>query len=181
MRRSLIPILILVFGFALLPPLLHNLFSPKMPPAVLRVSNIPRQLATFTFSDESERSHTLDDFHGKFILLNVWATWCPPCKEEMASLNHLAQIYEKKDLTIMPISIDVSGTSAVRYFYKRLGLNELPIYLDPSKKVMDALRVTGIPTTLLINRDGLEIARVVGAAQWDAPESLQRISELIGQ
>jgi len=99
----------------------------------------------------------------------------------MASLNHLAQIYEKKDLTIMPISIDVSGTSAVRYFYKRLGLNELPIYLDPSKKVMDALRVTGIPTTLLINRDGLEIARVVGAAQWDAPESLQRISELVGQ
>ena len=181
MRRSLIPILILVFGFALLPPLLHNLFSPKLPPAVLRVSNIPRQLVTFTFSDESERSHTLDDFHGKFILLNVWATWCPPCKEEMASLNHLAQIYEKKDLTIMPISIDVSGTSAVRYFYKRLGLNELPIYLDPSKKVMDALRVTGIPTTLLISRDGLEIARVVGAAQWDAPESLQRISELVGQ
>jgi thiol-disulfide isomerase/thioredoxin len=181
MRRSLISIAIIVCGFVLLPPLLHKLFPPQLPVAVLRVHERPHRLANFAFSDESGRSLTLDRFRGTFILVNVWATWCPPCKEEMPSLNHLAQIYANKDLTILPISIDVSRVSEVRQFYQRFGLNKLSIYVDPSKKVMLALAVTGIPTTLLINRDGLEIGRMVGAAQWDTPESVKRISEIVGQ
>jgi thiol-disulfide isomerase/thioredoxin len=181
MRRSLIPILIVICGFVLFPPLLHKLFAPKLPAAVFHVHKTPHPLMKFTFSDGAGRSLTLGDFRGRFILVNVWATWCPPCKEEMASLNHFAQIYAKRNLTILPISIDVSGPSTVRYFYKRFDLNKLPIYVDPSKEVMHALGVTGVPTTLLISREGLEIGRVVGAAEWDAPESVKRISELLGQ
>jgi peroxiredoxin len=181
MRRSLIPLLIIVCGFIAIPPLLHKFFPPKLPVAVLRIHQAPHPLAEFTFSDGSGRSLTLSRFRGTFILLNVWATWCPPCKEEMASFDHLASLFAKKGLTIVPISIDVSGASEVRYFYKKLGLNMLPIYVDPSKSVMRALAVTGIPTTLLINRDGLEIARVAGAAQWDASEIVKRITEIVTQ
>jgi hypothetical protein len=69
----------------------------------------------------------------------------------------------------------------VRSFYERFDLNRLPIYVDPSKSVMDALSIVGIPTTLLIDRSGREIGRVTGAAQWDAAESVKRISEVIGR
>ena len=181
MRRSLIPILIIIFGFVLFPPLLHKLFAPKLPAVVFHVHETPHPLMKFTFSDGAGRSLTLEDFRGKFILVNVWATWCPPCKEEMASLNQLAKTYAKRNLTILPISIDISGASAVHYFYKKFDLNKLPIYVDPSKQVMNALGVTGIPTTLLISREGLEIGRVVGAAEWNAPESVKRIAELLGR
>ena len=180
MRRSLIPILIIICGFVAIPPLLHTLFPPKLPAALLLVHSSPRRLADFTFSDGSGRSLTLNHFRGTLVLVNVWATWCPPCKEEMASLNHLAFLFAGKSLKIVPISIDVSGATAVRSFYERLGLHKLPIYVDPSKRVMDALAIRNIPTTLLIDRLGSEIGRMVGPAQWDAPESVKRISEIAG-
>ncbi len=181
MRRSLIiPILIIVCGFVAFPPLLHRLFPPKLPAAELIVHDFARQLTDFTFSDGSGRSLTLDHFRGTFILVNVWATWCAPCKEEMASLNHLALLLANKNIKIVPISIDVSGALRVRSFYERLGLNNLSIYVDPSKNVMDGLGITGIPTTLLIGPDQREIGRIVGPAQWDAPESVKHIAETAG-
>jgi thiol-disulfide isomerase/thioredoxin len=151
-----------------------------LPVAQFVVHKLPRQLTDFTFSDGSGRSLTLKDFRGTFILVNIWAAWCPPCKEEMASLNHVALLLANKDLKIVPISIDVSGTLAVRSFYERLGLKNLSIYIDPSTKVMNALAIIGVPTTLLIGRDGREIGRMVGPAQWDAPAGVKHILEIAG-
>jgi len=177
MRRSLIPILIVVCAFVAFPLALRKLFPLQLPAAELIVHSPPRGLIDFTFSDGSEHNLTLDHFRGGLVLVNVWATWCPPCKDEMASLNHLALLFADKNIKIVPISIDVSGAITVRSFYERLGLNNLLIYVDPSKNVMDALGITGIPTTILIDRDGREIGRMVGPAQWDAPESVKHIRE----
>ena len=180
MRRSLISILIIVCAFVAFPPILREFFPLKLPTAELDAHNSPRALTDFTFLDGSERNLTLEHFRGTVILVNVWATWCAPCKEEMASLNHLALLFANKNIKIVPVSIDVSGVLTVRSFYERLGLNNLSIYVDPSKNVMDALGVIGIPTTILIGRDGREIGRTVGPAQWDAPESVERITEIAG-
>jgi thiol-disulfide isomerase/thioredoxin len=180
MRRSVIPILVIVCAFVAFPPLLREFLPLKLPAAELLVHNSHRRLTDFTFSDGSGRSLTLDHFRGTFILVNVWATWCPPCKKEMASLNHLVLLLANKNIRIVPISIDVSGAPSVQSFYERLGLKNLSIYVDPAKNVMDALAITGIPTTLLIGRDGREIGRMMGPAQWDAPESIKRITELAG-
>jgi thiol-disulfide isomerase/thioredoxin len=179
MRRSLIAILIIVCAFVAFPPILREFFPLKLPAAELDTHS-PRALTDFTFSDGSGRNLTLEHFRGTLILVNVWATWCAPCKEEMASLNHLALLFENKNIKFVPISIDVSGALTVRSFYERLGLNNLSIYVDPSKNVMDALGITGIPTTILIGREGREIGRTVGPAQWDAPESVKRITEIAG-
>jgi len=176
-----IPVLIIACALVAFPPLLHKLFPPKLPAVELIVHDAPRQVKDFTFSDGSGRSLTLDGFRGTFILVNIWATWCSPSKEEMASLNHLALLFENKNIKIVPISIDVSGALTVRSFYQRLDLNSLSIYVDPSKNVMDAFGIIGIPSTLMISRDGREIGRVVGPAQWDAPESVKRILEIAGQ
>jgi thiol-disulfide isomerase/thioredoxin len=96
MRRSLIPVLIIVCAFVALPPLLNKVFPRKLPVAQLLVHSIPHRLTEFTFSDDSGRSLTLYRFRGSVVLVNVWATWCPPCKEEMASLDHLALLFAKK-------------------------------------------------------------------------------------
>lgn len=178
MRRSLIPILIIVGAFAAFRYLLHQIYPPRLPDARFVIRKVSRQLPDVTFSDGSGRSLTLNHFRGTSILVNVWATWCPPCKEEMASLDHLASLLANKKIKIVPISIDVSGLVVVRPFYKRLGLNNLLIYIDPSKRVMDALGITGIPTTLLIGRDGREIGRMIGPAQWDTPASVKRVLEI---
>src|SRR6185503_15696879 len=158
MRRSLVPSLIIVCAFVAFPLILREFFPLKLPAAELVAHNTPQGLTDFTFSDGSGRNLTLDNFRGTLILVNVWATWCPPCKEEMASLNHLVLLLANKNIKIVPISI----------------------YVDPSKNVMDALGITGIPTTILIGRDGREIGRTVGPAQWDAPESVKRITEIAG-
>jgi len=160
---------------------MHELFPPKLPAAELIVHSSARPLIDFTFSDDSGRRLTLAHFHDTFVLVNVWATWCTPCKEEMPALNRLAVLLANKNIKIVPISIDVSGVLSVRFFYQRLGLSDLSVYADPSKNVMDALRITGIPTTVLVGLDGREIGRMVGPAQWDAPESVKRITEIAGQ
>jgi thiol-disulfide isomerase/thioredoxin len=180
MQRSLIPLVLIACGFAVLP-LLHRMFPPELPVPELIIYNPPRQLPDFSFSAGSAQSLTLHRFRGHFLLVNVWATWCSPCKDEMASLNHLALLFSGTDLEVIPISIDISGASQVRSFYERFELNRLPIYVDPSKNVMDALSIVGIPTTLLIDRDGGEIGRMTGAARWDAAESVKRISEIVGR
>lgn len=179
MPRSLIRILIIMCGFIAMPPLLHEFLQPGLPPLVLVVHDKPRPLPDFQFSDASGNGLSLNRFRGTFILVNVWATWCPPCKQEMASLDRLASLVAEKNLKILPISIDVSESAGVSAFYERLGLKNLPTYVDPSKRVMDALAITGIPTTMLIDPEGREIARTVGPAQWDAPASVKRISELV--
>jgi thiol-disulfide isomerase/thioredoxin len=180
MRRSLIPILIIIFAFVVFPFALRKFFPPSLPAAQFVIHKLSRQLTDFTFSDGSGSSLKLKDFRGAPILVNVWATWCPPCKQEMASLNHLALLLANKNIKIVPISIDASGASVVRSFYERLGLKNLSIYVDPSSKVMNALAIIGVPTTLLIGRDGRVIGRLVGPAQWDAPASVKHISEIAG-
>jgi thiol-disulfide isomerase/thioredoxin len=180
MRRSLIPIIIIVGALAASPYLLRTIFPRELPAAQFAVHQAPRQLPQISFSDGLGRSLTLNQFHGSFILLNIWATWCPPCKEEMASLDRLALLLADKNISVVPISIDVSGLVAVRSFYKRQGLNNLSIYVDPSKTVMDALAIVGIPTTLLIDREGREIGRMAGPAAWDAAASMKHISEMTG-
>jgi thiol-disulfide isomerase/thioredoxin len=174
------PIVVIVGAFVVLPFLVHKFFQPKLPVAMFDLDEVPRPLAEIEFQDETGTKYTLGQFHGNFALVNIWATWCPPCKEEMPSLNSLASHFSAKDLKIIPISVDVSGVPTARHFYTEFGLDKLSIYVDPSSNVMHAFSVVGIPTTLLINRDGLEIGRRIGPAQWDSPEIIEGLTRIIG-
>ena len=103
------------------PPILREFFPLKLPAAELDTHS-PRALTDFTFSDGSGRNLTLEHFRGTLILVNVWATWCAPCKEEMASLNHLALLFENKNIKFVPISIDVSGAINRAVFLRKARL-----------------------------------------------------------
>jgi thiol-disulfide isomerase/thioredoxin len=140
----------------------------------------PRALPAFEFSDSGGRIRTLAGFRGRPILLNIWATWCVPCREEMPSLDRLQSLVGKSQLLVLPLSIDQQGAAIVSHFYQELGLKDLDIYLDPAANSSRMLNTIGIPTTLLIDRNGEEIGRKIGAEEWDSPEIVAQIRRRLG-
>lgn len=143
-------------------------------------SDKPRVLPELRFVDGEGRALSLSDFRGRPILLNVWATWCIPCRKEMPSLDRLQAAFGTSRLLVLPLSIDRQGTPVIAQFYRELGLKTLGIYVDQPGKASRDLNIVGVPTTLLVDRDGREIARKVGAVEWDSPEMVALIREYFG-
>lgn len=135
----------------------------------------------FPFENADGVRRTLADFHGRFVLLNAWATWCTPCREEMPSLDRLEAKLGGPDFHVLALSVDTGGADTVRKFYAELGLRTLGIYVDRTLKVNSALRIQGLPSTVLLDRNGREIARHVGAAEWDTVKMIDSIKTLMRQ
>lgn len=127
------------------------------------------------FIDGDGRGLSLADFRGRVVLLNVWATWCVPCRQEMPTLDRLQAKLGSPNFQVVALSIDRAGVSVVKQFYQELGLTALVTYVDQSGKAAGSLGTVGIPTTLLVDRDGQEVARKVGPAEWDSPEVIALI------
>jgi len=130
----------------------------------------PRALPDIGFTDGKGQAMTLQSFRGKVILLNVWATWCPPCRKEMPTLDRLQQKLGGPDFEVIALSIDQGGTSIVRSFYDDIAIRALRIYVDKAGAAMTDLGIAAIPATLLIDREGREIGRKIGPAEWDSTE-----------
>ncbi|MGH6930597.1 MAG: TlpA disulfide reductase family protein [Dongiaceae bacterium] len=114
---------------------------------------------------------TLEDFRGQVVLLNIWATWCAPCRSEMASLDRLQAMHGADGLEVLAVSVDREGTDKVRRFYQQSGIRNLKVYIDSDRGTQSAFRTRSIPTTVLIDRDGNIVGSMVGAAQWDSAEA----------
>jgi thiol-disulfide isomerase/thioredoxin len=148
-------------------------------PLELSVFGQPRAIPDIHFQDEQGRDLTLADFQGRVVLLNVWATWCVPCRQEMPTLDRLQARLGGKDFLVMALSIDRKGVEAVKGFYREVGVEKLAIYVDPSGKGSRSLAIPGVPTTLLIDGGGREVARKMGAAEWDSPEMVALVERAI--
>lgn len=148
-------------------------------PALPKFNFVPldkrRRVPDIGFADGEGRQLNLADFRGRLVLLNLWATWCAPCRREMPALDRLQAALGGPDFEVVALSIDRQGVSVVRDFFEKLKLEALAIYIDRSAKAEQTLSVVGIPTTLLIDRSGAEIGRAVGAAEWDDPEAIKVI------
>jgi thiol-disulfide isomerase/thioredoxin len=143
------------------PPPLPE-FSPSAP-------NLPAPDAAFT--DDAGQSVRLADFRGRVILVNLWATWCQPCVKEMPALDRLAAAMKDTDFAIVAVSQDRGGAHIVDPFFAKLDLKALKTYLDPKSLLGEAFAVRGLPTSILIDRDGTEIGRLEGAEEWDGPQA----------
>jgi len=139
----------------------------------------PAPLPAASFKDAAGNRVRLADFRGRVVLLNFWATWCPPCVREMPSLDRLQAMIGGKDFTVIALSLDRLGKARVAPFFGEHGLENLTQYLDPRSRVAVALRVNGLPTTVLIDRAGREVGRVIGPAEWDSPEALTLIQGIM--
>ncbi|MBG6202422.1 peroxiredoxin [Labrenzia sp. EL_13] len=179
MRTSFITFLILIGSFVAVANLYPILFTRELPVGKFARLDTPREVPDFEFSDAEGQTFKLADFRGQYLFVNVWATWCEPCREEMPALDQLTRDLSGQNIRILPISIDVTGAGTVERFYRRYELRDLPVYIDPSQAVMRSLNVFGIPTTVLIDPDGREIGRMPGPAQWDREESIQHLREIM--
>jgi len=137
----------------------------------------PRAVPNVRFADGNGRTMTLQDFRGKFVLLNIWATWCPPCREEMPTLDRLQAKLGGPDFEVVALSIDKGQQRLylIQEFYLQSGVKSLGIYMDSGGDLTSNLAVVGLPTTLLIDREGREIGRKIGPAEWDSPEMITLI------
>ena len=132
----------------------------------------PAPAPTLTLSDLSGNTADLSDFRGKLVVVNLWATWCAPCLEEMPSLERL-QTRLRERIAVLAVSEDRGGSKAVEPFVAKLGLKSVKTYLDPKSAVGHAFDVQGLPTSFLIDRDGKVLGKVEGAAAWDSPKMLE--------
>lgn len=139
----------------------------------------PGVVPELRFVDGDGRSRTLADFEGKVVLLNVWATWCPPCRKEMPALDHLQAALGGSAFEVVALSIDRAGVEPVRRFYGETEVKHLGIYIDTSGKALRALGAVGLPITLLLDRAGREVGRLIGPAVWDTPEMIAFLRERI--
>lgn len=141
----------------------------------------PKPIIAIPFEDDAGRSRSLADLRGKIVLLNIWATWCVPCRKEMPALDRLQATLGGSNFEVVPLSIDRGGIDVVRKFFAEIGIQKLGMYLDTSGKATRELGLVGLPTTLLVDRKGREIGRLIGPAEWDSPEIVDFIRCVISR
>ena len=140
----------------------------------------PRSAApTVPFLENGVTGRTLNDFRGKGVVVNFWATWCAPCVKEMPALDRLAAEVSGDGIVVLPLSSDRGGADVVSKFYAKRGITSLPVMIDDKSRLARAVGIPGLPTTILYDAEGLEIGRVLGTAEWDAPESIAFLRECL--
>ncbi len=131
----------------------------------------------FLLKDLSGQSVQLSALRGTVVLLNFWATWCPPCQEEVPSLSRLNALMAGKEFRMLTVSIDEGGSNAVESFFRVTGYR-LPTLLDPDRRVGKIYGITGVPETFILDRQGVIRKKVVGPFAWDDASVISYLSEL---
>jgi thiol-disulfide isomerase/thioredoxin len=140
----------------------------------------PRPLVDEPFFDKDGRPRRFADYRGRGLVVNFWATWCAPCVKEMPDLDRLNARLKGEGIDVLTLSSDREGAPVVEAFYRRLDLKTLPVLLDKNGAVARAHKVAGLPTTLLVDREGREVARVIGTAAWDSDGVVATVRRCIG-
>ena len=128
------------------------------------------------FKDKNQKNVDLDDYKGKLIILNFWATWCAPCKEEMPSLDYLQSNTEFDNLKIFPINIGQEDPSKSELFFQKLDIHNLDIYYDSTITLAKKFTLRGVPTSILFNKEGKEFARIIGSIDFNDEKFINWLS-----
>jgi thiol-disulfide isomerase/thioredoxin len=149
--------------------------------AAFLIHTEPKPLPDLAFQDGAGKPVKLSDWKGRVVLLNLWATWCAPCREEMPDLSKLQQELGSDQFEVVAISVDRKGAEASAVFLKDTGVDNLKLYIEPSTKIVNDLKSAGLPATLLIDRQGRELGRILGPADWASPEAVALVKAALAQ
>lgn len=147
--------------------------------AAFQIRDEPEPIGDFTFKDENGADLTLSSHRGQTVLLNLWATWCAPCREEMPALDALQADLGGPQFQVLPVSVDLGEADKPRRFYDETGLQDLPFRHDGTLTIFNELKkrslAIGMPTTLLIDSDGCVLGLMNGPAHWDSEDAKKLI------
>lgn len=153
----------------------------------LVIHDAPRSRLETPFETATGEKITIEDFGGKMLVVNFWATWCPPCRKEMPSLDRLRAQMAGDDFELIAISMDSASTEKIEAFFNEIPqagqepytIEHLAIYREPTMRIGAEGAIPGLPVTLVLNPQGEEIARLQGEAEWDSPEAIRMLEEII--
>ena len=131
------------------------------------IHKVPKTYDNVIFLDKKNQKININEFEGKLLILNFWATWCEPCKEEMPSLNRLQANKKIKNLKVYPINIGKENLNKVNNFFVELGIDNLQPYFDNPSTLAKTFSLRGVPTTIILNSKGEEFARIIGSINFD--------------
>tara|TARA_Y100000590_G_scaffold278892_1_gene313136 strand:+ start:5524 stop:6066 length:543 start_codon:yes stop_codon:yes gene_type:complete len=132
------------------------------------ISEIPKPISSIIFEDFSGNKINLEDYEGKLVIINFWATWCAPCRKEMPSLNALNGNENFKNLEVLAINMDQpNNREKIENFFKELNIDKLKIFFDNDLNFVKEFKLKGMPTTILVNKKGEEFARILGGANFE--------------
>jgi thiol-disulfide isomerase/thioredoxin len=153
--------------------------------AALQVPLAPSLIRNLSFRDPQGQGLTLENFRGRTVLVNLWATWCAPCRHEMPALDRLQQRYGGPDFEVVTINIDTRNLDRPDKFLDEIGVKALTRYADPSAAIFQDLKsegkAFGMPTTLLLDPKGCELAYLAGPAEWSSPDAFAFIGAALGR
>jgi thiol-disulfide isomerase/thioredoxin len=153
--------------------------------AAVNVAKSPLKVPDLAFTDATGKPTSLADFRGRTVLLNLWATWCVPCRQEMPTLDALQGELGSKDFQVVAVNIDTRDLDKPKAFLKDIGVSKLAYYADPSAKAFQDLksigRAFGMPTTMLIDPHGCEIGTIAGPAEWASKDAVKLIQAALGK
>ena len=163
---------------ARLKPLVHGEI------AALTIAPQPKPLPELGFAAPEGTKASLADFRGRTVLLNLWATWCVPCRQEMPALDRLQGMLGSKDFAVVAVNIDTARLNRPQAFLNEIGVKNLKLYTDNTAAAFQTLKQTGkvlgLPATILIGKDGCEIGTMAGPAQWDSEDALALLNAIQG-
>lgn len=150
-------------------------------PSPVPMHDAPRALPKVTFEDEQGNGYSLEEWRGKLVVLNIWATWCPPCRAEMPTLDRLKAKLGGEGFDVIALSIDRAGVSKVRKFFDKIDVENLTIFIDDTQKAARDLDALGLPVTIIVGSKGDELGRLVGPAEWDSEEMISFLRTLVDE
>ena len=152
---------LIVFIYLISTTLSYSIERPEIKNIV--INKDPKSYKNVVFKDIANKNVNLEDYKGKLIILNFWATWCAPCREEMPSLDVLQSNKQLDNLKIFPINVGQEDLNKSKLFFNKLNIKNLKIYYDPTVNLAKKFSLRGLPTTILINKEGKEFARIIGS------------------
>jgi thiol-disulfide isomerase/thioredoxin len=143
----------------------------------IAINEIPKPILSLIFEDFLGNEINLNNYHGKLVIINFWATWCTPCKKEMPSLDRLYQDKNFKNLQAFAVNMEQPNTLKTKKFFTNLNIQKLEIFFDRNLNFVKKLKLRGVPTTVLINKKGEEFARILGETNFQNEKFLKWLSK----
>ena len=174
-NQKIVNFLIFFFCFIIFSSISQT--NEDVPLNNMAISEIPKPISSLIFEDFSGKKINLKDYQGKLVIVNLWATWCAPCKKEMPSLDNLYQNSNFKNLEIFAVNMEAPNQIKTKNFFDDLKITKLKIFFDSNLNFVKKFKLRGVPTTILINKKGEEFARIIGEANFQDKKFLKWLSK----